>query len=115
MATIYQEEIKSFLELIPESGADALSTSAALNSSLSHRCSNDPVQVREEADMLRQVLFYINPQLVNKIIMDTSVLESGFQPTTTERTLSFSHHSCGLRPAPLLFCTGIQHEKCLFF
>ena len=61
MAATYHKQIKNYLELIPDNGKDFPTTNPASPHSLStvqHRCSNDPAQVREEADLLRQVHFF---------------------------------------------------------
>jgi len=43
MATTYQEEIQNFLELVPELPV------------IQHKCSKDPVEVRQEVEILRKV------------------------------------------------------------
>lgn len=60
MAATYQEDIQSYLELVPDGdGIIELSSSSQqyLNSSVQHKCSNDPVQIRQEVESLRQVCF----------------------------------------------------------
>ena len=56
MATTYQEEIQNFLELVPESLAQDHKQQECI---IQHKCSNDPVEVRQEVEFLRKVNFNI--------------------------------------------------------
>ena len=54
MATTYQEEIQNFLELVPESFTQDHKQHESV---IQHKCSNDPVEVRQEVEFLRKVIF----------------------------------------------------------
>lgn len=67
MVANYQKEIKNYLELVPNSGAsdfqDSVSTNLPVPPQLQHKCSNDPAQVRREAEILTKV--EISSYLIN--------------------------------------------------
>lgn len=54
MGTTFKEEIKNYLELVPDSNNIAEHT-AVDTKNVQHKCSNDPSQVRNEVEMLRKV------------------------------------------------------------
>ncbi len=62
MTTTYQEDLKSYVELVPESEKSLHVTHSSLHTSLNvkHKCSGDPVLVRQEVEWLRQAItFYL--------------------------------------------------------
>ena len=64
MASTYREEIKSYLDLIPNNKTEASEVYNSTSEQLQHRCSSDPDQVRQEVETLRTVwslskVFYI--------------------------------------------------------
>ncbi|XP_057373719.1 transmembrane protein 39A-like [Daphnia carinata] len=52
MAATYREEIRTYLELIPNQ--TGINDVMLCSSQLQHRCSNDPIQVRQEVETLRK-------------------------------------------------------------
>ena len=52
MGATFQEEVKSYLELVTDVNAEH----NAGGQNIQHKCSNDPTHVRNEVEILRQVL-----------------------------------------------------------
>jgi len=55
MGATFQEEVKSYLELVTDVNEVAQHTAGG-NKNIQHKCSNDPTHVRNEVEILRQVL-----------------------------------------------------------
>jgi len=71
MATTYQEEIQNFLELVPESLAQDHKQQECI---IQHKCSNDPVEVRQEVEFLRKDF---NQRLRNVLFHSHNVAVAG--------------------------------------
>ena len=54
MGATFQEEVKSYLELVTDVNGVAEHNAGGKN--IQHKCSNDPTHVRTEVEILRQVL-----------------------------------------------------------
>ena len=54
MGATFQEEVKNYVELV--SDVNEVTEHTAGGKNIQHKCSNDPIQVRNEVEILRQVL-----------------------------------------------------------
>ena len=89
MATTYQEEIQNFLELVPELPV------------IQHKCSKDPVEVRQEVEILRKVREMFQSIAIDEIdSLFTRISTGDWGTFSSIRTMSqlWAHYSLAASP-----------------